>query len=206
MAGNNDRPVAGIADESHEFFVRLERGEESAWQEFWAEFAEPLLCLARGRLDPLTRQKIGASDAVQSVCLTFHRRLREGKIQVDSWLSCWRLLHCLTIRRCHKYRAHFRTQKRRMDMELLQAAGESGSDAAIELAGREMSPDETYGMNEAVRLAFGHVTNARHRLVVLLHLEGREVPEISAEAGLSEYSVREILRKFEARLQDRLHD
>jgi RNA polymerase sigma-70 factor (ECF subfamily) len=179
--------------------ARLRAGDEAAATRVFDRFAQRLIALARSRLDARLRQKVDPEDVLQSVYNSFFQRQARGQLDPKDWESLWSLLTVITVRKCSRWRDHFRTQGRDVAAEVPAGpAGESG--VFWEAVAGEPGPEEAAILTETVEQVL-HGLDERDRRLVVLCLQGHSQVEVSAELGCTERTVQRVLRRVRRRLQ-----
>jgi RNA polymerase sigma-70 factor (ECF subfamily) len=179
---------------------RLRGGDQSAAAEVFRRFAHRLIGLARSRLDARVRQKVDPEDVMQSALKSFFVRHADGQLDLEDWDGLWSMLVVITLRKCAWQGRYFRRDRRDVQREV-------GSDAAartlVESLRREPTPEEAALLTETVERLMRDL-DGRDRDILALSLQGMTAPEVSAELGYAERTVRrvrEYIRKHLERLQ-----
>lgn len=183
-------------DESFDdVMARLAAGDQEAAARVFHRFAHRLVSLAGARMSESLRRKLDPEDVAQSVFRSFFSRHAEGEYRFTGWDSLWALLAMMTVRKCNRMFAHYRTAKRNV-------AAEAPADDAVELTAltREPSAAEVLLLGELIEgLVKG--LNERDCAVVSLALQGHDPTEIAAASGVTKRTVYRILEGLRARLQ-----
>jgi RNA polymerase sigma-70 factor (ECF subfamily) len=186
------------ADDSfRDVMARLAAGDHDAAARVFHRFAHRLASLAGVRLGESLRRKLDPEDVLQSVFRSFFSRCAGGEFSFTGWDSLWALLAVMTVRKCNRLHAHYRTAKRNI------AAEEPGAaDEAIDLAAlsREPSAAEVVLLGELMK----ELLNGRSQrdcVIVSLALQGHDPAEIAAEVGVATRTVYRVLEGVRARLQ-----
>ena len=189
-------PEPSFAD----LMARLRAGEPDAAREVFERFADRLIALAHRHLDRLVRAKTDAEDVMLSALKSFLLRAAAGRFELSGWDGLWGLLVCITLRKCGREVRHFHRPCRdvRRETGLPPAGGQAEADWNL-LCG-EPTPQEAAVLAETLEQFLAGL-GERERPIVRLRLEGYTVPEISARAGLTEYTVRGVLKKVRKHLQ-----
>jgi RNA polymerase sigma-70 factor (ECF subfamily) len=172
-------------------------------------FRSYLLLLARVRLDPMVRAKVGASDVVQQTLLEAHRDLAQFRGRTAGEQAAW-LRHILARNLANVLR-DLRRDKRDVAREQpLQAAlDDSASRLEVWLAAEQSSPSQQAQRQErAVRLAEALATlppNQREA-VVWRHWHGCSLVEIGARLGCTTAAVTGLLHRCLRNLRKQLLD
>jgi RNA polymerase sigma-70 factor, ECF subfamily len=172
-------------------------------------FRSYLLLLARVRLDPMVRAKVGASDVVQQTLLEAHRDLGQFRGRTVGEQAAW--LRRILARNLANVVRDQRRDKRDVarDQPLLVALDESASRLEAWLAAEQSSPSQQVERHErAVRLADALATlpENQREAVVLRHWHGCSLLEIGARLGCTTAAVTGLLHRGLRNLRTRLHD
>jgi RNA polymerase sigma-70 factor (ECF subfamily) len=188
-------PESSFAD----LMARLRAGDQDAARQVFQRFADRLIGLAHSRLDPLIRRKTDPEDVVLSVFKSFFQRWAAGQFDVGNWDSLWGLLVCITLRKCGREVKYFHRPGRDVRKETaLPPAGDEASGGWEALAS-EPTPAEAAMLADTVEQFLAGL-GERERQIVRLRLEDYTVPEISAQVGLTEYTVKGVLKKVRKHL------
>jgi len=171
---------------------RLRAGDDEAARQLFGRFAARLMALARSRLDARLRQKVDAEDVVQSVFKSFFRRDADEQFDFGSWDSRWSLLTVLTVRKCANQAQHYRRRGRDLGREAAAIDGEA--------LARDPTPEEAAVLAETLEEVMRGLTE-REREMVVLSLQGKTMPEVSAAVGRAERTVRRVLDQVRHRLE-----
>jgi RNA polymerase sigma-70 factor (ECF subfamily) len=172
-------------------------------------FRAYLLLLARVRLDPMLRAKVGASDVVQQTLLEAHRDLAQFRGRSAGEQAAW--LRQILARNLANAVRDLRRGKRDLAREQpLQAAlDESASRLEAWLAAEQSSPSQQAERHErAVRLADALATlpENQREAVVLRHWHGCSLVEIGERLGCTSAAVTGLLHRGLRNLRQQLHD
>jgi RNA polymerase sigma-70 factor, ECF subfamily len=172
-------------------------------------FRSYLLLLARARLDPLVRSKVGASDIVQQTLLEAHRDLAQFRGRSPGEQAAW--LRQILARNLANVVRDLRRDKRDVAREQpLQAAlDESASRLEAWLAAEQSSPSQQVERHErALRLAdaLERLPEKQREAVVLRHWQGCSLAEIGAQLGCTTAAVTGLLHRGLRNLRKQLHD
>ena len=85
--------------------------------EVFRRYSIRLLYLANDRLGKDVRGKISPEDVVQSAFKSFFRRLQDFRLEHEGTDAIWSLLSIITIRKCRKWDAFYRCDKRAVQRE-----------------------------------------------------------------------------------------
>jgi RNA polymerase sigma-70 factor (ECF subfamily) len=171
-------------------------------------FRPYLLLLARVRLDPMVRAKVGASDIVQQTLLEAHRDLAQLHGRTVGEQAAW--LRQVLARNLANIVRDLRRDKRDVTREQpLQAAlDESASQLEGWLAAEQSSPSKLVERHErALRLAeaLARLPENQREAVVLRHWHDCSLAEIGARLGCTTAAVTGLLHRGLRHLRKRLH-
>jgi RNA polymerase sigma-70 factor (ECF subfamily) len=192
---NSEEPFA-------ELMTRLRQGDDAAAAEVFHHFVRRLIGFTRGQLETWVRLKTDPEDVVQSVYKSFFTRYEAGQFAVADWDSLWGLLTCIAVRKCANHARFWQAARRESGREVSLPP-----DAALEddrqLLAREPTPAEAAALTDTLEHLMQDLS-ATDRAILVLHLQGREIPAISTEVARSERTVRrtlELVRLQLCRLQ-----
>jgi RNA polymerase sigma-70 factor (ECF subfamily) len=172
-------------------------------------FRSYLLLLARVRLDPMVRAKVGASDVVQQTLFEAHRDFAQFRGRTVDEQVAW--LRQILARNLANVLRDLRRDKRDVAREqALQAAlDESASRLEAWLAAEQSSPSQRAERQErAVRLAeaLAALPENQREAVVLRHWHGCSLAEIGARLGCTTAAVTGLLHRGLRKLRQQLRD
>jgi RNA polymerase sigma-70 factor, ECF subfamily len=172
-------------------------------------FRSYLLLLARARLDPSIRAKVGASDVVQQTLFEAHRDVDQFRGRTVAEQAAW--LRQILARNLANVVRDLRRDKRDVARELrLQTAlDESASRLEAWLAAEQSSPSQQAECHErAVRLAKALATlpENQREAVVLRHWHDCSLVEIGERLGCTTGAVTGLLHRGLRNLRKQLND
>jgi RNA polymerase sigma-70 factor, ECF subfamily len=172
-------------------------------------FRSYLLLLARVRLDPLVRAKVGASDVVQQTLLEAHRDQVQFRGQDSAERAAW--LRQILARNLANVLRDLRRDKRDVGREQpLQAALDaSASHLEAWLAAEQSSPSQQAERHErAIRLAdaLAGLPETQREAIVLRHWHGCSLVQIGERLGCTTAAVTGLLHRGLRKLREELHD
>jgi len=173
-----------------DLMARLRTRDDEAAQHVFERFGQRLIALARSRLDGRLRQKVDPEDVIQSVWKSFFIRQAKGQFDLRDWDSLWTMLTVITVRKCGRWREHFRAGVRDVAVEV----------PAWEVLDREPTPEEAALLTETVEQVLRGLEGPQ-REIVLLSLQGHTVAEVSAAVGRTRRTVQRVLREVRQRLE-----
>src|SRR5262249_27845129 len=172
-------------------------------------FRSYLLLLARVRLDPMARAKVGASDVVQQTLLEAHRDRARFRGRTLGEQAAW--LRQILARNLANVVRDLRRDKRDVAREQpLQAAlDESAARLESWMAAGRSSPSQQVERHErALRLAeaLAALPENQREAVVLRHWHGCSLVEIGERLGCTTAAVTGLLHRGLRKLRQQLHD
>lgn len=177
----------------------LRQGQAEVLNDFWGHYGPMLERLADKNLAKGIRPRLGPEDVAQSVCRTFFRRAKEGQFQLEDHDNLWRLLVAITLTKVReKTRFHMR-DKRGVQRETPIAGGEEAS-AVMPLPSGGPAPDEMAEFSDLLDTTLAGL-DEEERQVVELKLQDCTHDEVAERIGISERTVRRILKKVQSRLE-----
>ena len=186
------------SDSFVEFLDRLKQGDDDAAAEVFQLYANRLIGLARSRLDSRIRQKVDPEDVMLSAFNSFFRRQRNDAFDLNGWDSLWALLVGITVRKCGRQIATFRSAKRDVSRELRPSS--DSSPPTYEGAAAEPTPEEAAMLVEMLEGMLKDLS-PRDRTIVAMRLEGYNILEIAEKVERTERTVNRTLRKVRADLE-----
>jgi RNA polymerase sigma-70 factor (ECF subfamily) len=172
-------------------------------------FRSYLLLLARVRLDPMVRARVGASDVVQQTLLEAHRDRGQFQGRRVGQQAAW--LRQILARNLANVVRDQRRDKRDVarDQPLQSALDESASRLEAWLAAEQSSLSQQVQRDErAVRLAEALATlpENQREAVVLRHRHGCSLVEIGERLGCTTAAVTGLLHRGLRNLRKQLHE
>ncbi len=181
-----------------DLMARLRDGDDTAAAAVFRRFVRRLIGFTRGQLETWVRLKIDPEDVVQSVYKSFFARYEAGQFAVADWDGLWGLLTCIAVRKCvnhvHFWRAVRRQSSREVSLSSVEVAPEYGR-----LLAREPTPAEAAALTETLEQLMQGLPPF-DREVLVLHLQGHDIPAISVRVARSERTVRRALEVARLRL------
>jgi RNA polymerase sigma factor (sigma-70 family) len=166
-------------------------GDDGAFERLYARHAAAVGAQVRGMLHDAGR----AEDVTQEVFLSALRRMREtdGPIAFGAWVREIARNACID---------HFRRAQRRPELSF-DAGGGLGPSDRERLADAGQAPDAAVARKQAIgdlQGAFGELSDAHHRILVLRELDGLSYAEIGERLGLGRAAVESTLFRARRRL------
>lgn len=189
-------------DESQVLFRQLQDGDSIAESELFQRYVERLLALARSRMSPQLRTRVGEDDVVQSVYRSFFTRAKEGSFILERSGDLWRLLATITLNKV-RTQAEFHGAKKRAAGRELPPASEAGH--AGDWAATNAAPEDVLMLEEEVERVMRTLPEL-HRQMLASRLQGDSIPEIAIAFSRTEHQIRRVLNKVRSELERRLRD
>lgn len=172
-------------------------------------FRSYLNMLARVRLDPIVRAKVGASDVVQQTLLEAHRDLAQFRGRTTADQAAW--LRQILARNLANVVRDLRRDKRDVARERpLQAAlDDSASRLEVWLVAEQSSPSQQAERHErAIRLAQALATLAENQseAIIMRHWHGCSLAEIAERLDCTTAAVTGLLHRGLRKLREQLRD
>jgi RNA polymerase sigma-70 factor, ECF subfamily len=98
--------------------ARLRDGDQEAAFQVFGKFLDRLIALASSHFDSRLRSKVDPEDVVQSVYLSFLRKMDDLPYELVDWDGLWSLLATITIRKCHDRSRFWRAARRDIASEV----------------------------------------------------------------------------------------
>jgi RNA polymerase sigma-70 factor, ECF subfamily len=151
------------------------------------------------------RRRVGPETITQSVCRSFLRRARAGEFQLADSEGLWRLLCAITLTKVNEHVRFHRRQKRAIDRErqLDSPASSEGERNAFDPADTRVTPAEALEFQEQFEQLLA-LFDDEERQLVELKLQQFTNDETATRMSCSERTVRRLLQRVKARLQDHL--
>ncbi len=140
-----------------------------------------LLCLANKRLSKDIRGKLSPEDVVQSAFKSFFRRLKDFRFEREGTDAIWGLLSIITIRKCRKWDAFYRCDKRAVQRERSDDSRVAGQ---VRHMSTDPGPEDALIVEELLEKLFNEF-EPRQQQMILLRIDGCSVEEIAVECQSS---------------------
>lgn len=175
----------------------LRRGEGQVIREFCEQYGSALERLADRHLAPGLRRRIGPEDVVQSACRTFLRRARAGQFQLEDSEALWQLLCAITLAKVREQVRFHRRQRRGIGQEQ-PLVGEADSQAGFQPVDSGPSPAEAAEFADQYEQVLAGLDD-EERQVLELKLQEHTNDQVAGRLGLSERTVRRLVKRVQAR-------
>jgi RNA polymerase sigma-70 factor (ECF subfamily) len=167
--------------------ARLRARDPDAAADIVRRFGRRLAALARRRLHAAVRQRLDPEDVVQSAFRSFFQRHAVGQFDFDGWDDLWRLLACITARKCARKANRMR---REMSDEVVLATR----------ADWRPTPDEAASLADTLEHLLRDLSEHEHEILVL-RLQGFSSSEVSQRLGCTERKVQRLVERLRERLR-----
>ena len=195
MSANGDEPSWWLLE-------NYRTGDQRAATEIFRRYVDRLTVFARARLAPRIAARVDADDVVLSAYRSFFLRARDGRLTLDRSGDLWRLLVAITLNKVRRQVAFERAQKRSVDRE--HRLGTSELTEPAEFGGpRAPGAAEALAAADELECIMAGLPPFKRRLLEL-RLGDCPIPEIAAETGRSERTVRRALAELQRLLERRL--
>ena len=188
--------------DEHEWdrFIRgLRGGDNAVVRQFCERYGPQLERLADRHLGGAMRRRVGPEDVVQSACRTFLRRAHAGEFRLEDSEALWRLLCAITLTKVREQSRFHQRRKRGLDQEQPLAAVDDSAAGAAPPADPRPTPAETAEFADFFEQVMAGL-DEEERQVVDLKLQECTNEEAAERLGLSERTVRRILKRIQSRL------
>ena len=149
--------------------------------EVFRRYSIRLLHLANDRLGKDVRGKLSPEDVVQSAFKSFFRRLNDFRLERDGADAIWGLLSIITIRKCKKWDAFYRCDKRAVQRE---KPDDSRLAWQVRHTSTEPGPLDVLIVEELLAKLFREF-EPRQQQMILLRMDGCSVDEIAVQCQSS---------------------
>jgi RNA polymerase sigma factor (sigma-70 family) len=184
---------------SSELLIGWKAGDESAVLELHRRYCERLRNLAEQQIGNKLAARVGPEDIVQSVFRTFFRQANENLFSIDRSSALWSLLAAITVNKVRRQGERHLALKRDVNRELAI----DPAPLLAKVVSREPGPEEIAVMTEELELVAAGLSD-RDASILNLCLEGHSVSEIVTKVCVSRWTVRRILDRMGAKLNERL--
>jgi RNA polymerase sigma factor (sigma-70 family) len=175
------------------------KGDPDIVRAFWEQYGPMLHKLAAKHLADQLRRRVGPEDIVQSACRTFLRRAQGGEFQMDDSESLWRLLCAITLTKIREQARFHGRKKRGLDQEVPMTPAADQSGVGFQPVAAGPSPDEQAEFAEQFQMLLESLEE-EERQIIDLKLQECTQDEIAARLGISERTVRRILKRVQSKL------
>lgn len=185
--------------------ARYQAGDEQAAEELFSKYMRRLIGLANSRLSSKMARRVDPEDVVQSAYRSFFMHARKGRYVIENSGDLWRLLVVITLNKLRQKVEFHSAGKRGINLE--QSIKRDGSMAHFvpQAVDREPTPQEELGLMEEIEQLTEGMDDLQ-RQIVELRLQGYRIEEIADEVARSERTVRRVMDKVKARLQERMEE
>lgn len=179
----------------------LKEGDPQIVEDFFFKYDPVLRRIANRYLTSGLRRRLDAEDVVQSAFRTFFRRANEGEFEFSDGQKLWNLMCAITLTKVREKDRFHKRRKRSYHRE--SAPNDDSNDSGVvrfEAADPRLSPSAAAEFSDQ----FSHLLESlgeEERQVVELKLQECTNEEVAASLGVSERTVRRIVKRLRARLQ-----
>lgn len=182
----------------------LLEGRHQACRQVWDRYGKGLIRIVQDRMPHAVQARLEAEDVVQSACVSFFRRARDGEFEIPDDERLWRLLCAISLNKLRmKVRFHSQ-EKRDVGVEQPLAVDERSSSPKVPQAVQEeATPEEIVAFAEQWRLLLDSF-DERQRTFVEARLQGASHAEIAEQLACSVRSVGRLAQEVRATLRSAL--
>ncbi len=177
------------------------QGDEEIAHGFFHRYDRVLCQIAQRHLTSGIRRRVDADDVVQSVFRTFFRRAQQGQFEFSDGRRLWSLLCAITLTKVReKARYHLRGKRSVQRETAPPPEVDEGLPGRFEAVDREPSPADAAEFTDQFQQLLDAL-EPEQRQVVELKLQACTQEEIAEQMGISERTVRRILKRVQVRLE-----
>ena len=172
-----------------ELVRRLQKGDDTAFEEFVSEYEKKIYTLALRQMG----NSQDAEDITQEVFLRVYRNI--GTFRAESRLSTW--VYQITMNACIDAT---RRRSRRVEVTPMYTDEDGEEQVPVELPDESYAPERVYeqtALRDQIREGLAHLSEEHRRILILRDINGLSYTEIGEVLGLSEGTVKS--RLFRAR-------
>jgi len=178
----------------------LRSGDQTVITEFYNAHGQILKAIAENQLAAEMRRRIAPSDIVQSALRSFFRRAEEGRFQFQDSEKLWSLMCGITLTKVREHvRYHERKQRdyRRETHPDDSPAPDDGFDVFEE---KKFSPEASVIFADLFQQLMESLDEEEQQ-VVQLKLDDQTNDQIAEALGISERTVRRIMKRLQSRFE-----
>jgi RNA polymerase sigma-70 factor (ECF subfamily) len=187
-----------------QLLAALRAGDPEAAAELFRQHVPQLVAVAQRHLSQRLRRRMDAEDVVQSAFRSFCMRMRNGQFSFDEQDDIWRLLVTITLNKLRQkaefHSAGKRSIEREQSLTPLQA---DQSWKQLDAVARNAAVDEQLLLLERIDYLTEGLDEHQRRMVEL-RLLGYQLDEIARATERAERTVRRVMDRVKARLEDEL--
>jgi RNA polymerase sigma factor (sigma-70 family) len=187
------------------FIQGLRDNDNRVVRQFCERYGPQLERLADRHLGGAVRRRVGPEDVVQSACRTFLRRARGGEFRLEDSEALWRLLCAITLTKVREQSRFHQRRKRGLDQEQPLAVVDDSAAGVAPPEDPRPTPAEAVEFDDFFTQVMDGL-DEEERQVVDLKLQEFTNDEAAQRLGLSERTVRRILKRVQARLTEALQE
>jgi RNA polymerase sigma-70 factor (ECF subfamily) len=185
---------AGGQPSDHSLLRRLRGGSEDAATQVYLRYANRLRALTRTNFSPGLARRVEIEDIVQSVFGSFFRGASRGDYDVPAGEELWKLFLVIALNKIRTKGAYHHAAKR----DVRRTAGGEGLERLAESPAEE--DEAAYAILQMTIDEALDQLPPQHRQLLVLRIEGHEVPEIARQVGRSKRTVERILQECRKKL------
>ncbi len=182
---------------SQQLLELYQDGHSEAATAIFDRYVARLIALVRRRIGSKLKRRIDAEDVVQSAYRSFFVHAKGSAYQLAEVGDLWRLLASITLNKLHKQIEKQTAAKRSIRLE------EPADISTTNVVAPEPSAAEVVAIAEELHLAINRLSD-KERMVVVYHLQGQSVAEISDSFDKSERTVRRLLASAIEKVEQQL--
>lgn len=183
---------------SARLFASFVADEPDAAAQLFHRYLRRLCRLAQTRLSPRLAQRIDAEDIVMSAYRSFFISAKAGRFWIRESGDLWALLTKITLRKLYRSAAHHLAEMRCIHREIpLPSADEPAAWILCE----QPRIEDAVALADEVESVLRSLPEQQRR-VLELRLQGELLADIAEEIGISERTVRRIVKDLEQRLRE----
>ncbi len=167
--------------------AQLRNGDQEAASAVFAKFLQRLIALASSQFNSRLRDKADPEDVIQSVYLSFFKRMETAPYELADWGGLWALLATITIRKCHDRRRFWRASKRN-DLVEVAAFHDHEGNAWWEAVDRSPTPLQAMILEETLEQVIAQQKPLQRRIAELT-FQGYTGVEIARRCQCAERTV-----------------
>lgn len=191
-------------DQWNRLIEGLRTGDEQVLADFYQQHGATLRAIADKQLAPELRRRVSPSEVVQSAFRTFFRRAGEGRFEFEDSEKLWSLMCAITLTKVREQVRYHRREKRDIHRESDPDPAQEGYGLGV-LQGRDMPPEIAVEFEDQFERLMEALDDEEQQ-VVQMKLDDRTNDEVADALGVSERTVRRIMKRLQTRFQFLLED
>jgi RNA polymerase sigma factor (sigma-70 family) len=190
--GNSSVESSTTDTSSIDLLAAYVNGDESAARRLFGRYRDRLIVLAARQMSRRLRQRLDPEDVVQSACMAFMRKSRDGSFQLRQRGDFWNLLVRITINKVRNKVDLHTAAARSVHREV-----ECGLDTDSALS-REPSPEVAAILADEIESLLRGISKQHHRTMIEMFLGGCSIREIAAQTAYTQERVRQVIKQVSA--------